>query len=232
MIVIYLITNLLNGKGYVGQTVNMKRRWKEHRRAGNSSQYLSRAIAKYGRRNFDIQTLCSVDTQQQADNMEMVWIVALRTSEKTFGYNVQLGGAGHSRHSEETKKRISESMKTRGVAPSLEIRTLGHMANTGRVVTPETKEKMRAAKLGIPASLETRSRMSVSQRKRGPNSPEVRANKKMAAMKRGINAEHRAALTAARWTPSARKKFSDSQRGAMNPNFGKNKIALMPGAPA
>ena len=54
--VIYLITNLLNGKKYVGQTIQrLNIRMNHHRRGGDL--YIDRAIRKYGRENFKVEVL-------------------------------------------------------------------------------------------------------------------------------------------------------------------------------
>ena len=53
---IYKITNLVNGKSYVGQTIRtIEERWKQHIKdsKGNKDDfYLHRAIRKYGKENF------------------------------------------------------------------------------------------------------------------------------------------------------------------------------------
>lgn len=53
---IYKITNLLNGKIYIGQSIHIEKRWKEH--CQNSSKSLiGQAIQKYGKENFSFQIL-------------------------------------------------------------------------------------------------------------------------------------------------------------------------------
>ena len=55
---IYKITNMINGKCYVGQAVNIKRRWKKHKEVAFNnkdpgySYPLYQAIRKYGLENF------------------------------------------------------------------------------------------------------------------------------------------------------------------------------------
>lgn len=62
-------------------------------------------------------------------------------------WNRTTGGDGSTglKHSAESRKRISESRK-------------------GRIVSPETREKIRIAKLGVPQPLEVRRKMSESKR--------------------------------------------------------------------
>ena len=61
---IYLITNNINGKKYVGKTeLSIKKRWKQHikdsKREKCEIRPLYRAIRKYGQNNFSI---CEIDT--------------------------------------------------------------------------------------------------------------------------------------------------------------------------
>lgn len=53
---IYLIMNQINGKGYVGQAVNIEERWKQHKYRLNGqyhgNKHLQNAWNKYGKDNF------------------------------------------------------------------------------------------------------------------------------------------------------------------------------------
>lgn len=53
---IYKIENLINGKIYIGQSIHIEKRWKEHCRASSES-LISKAIKKYGKENFSFQIL-------------------------------------------------------------------------------------------------------------------------------------------------------------------------------
>lgn len=55
MIGIYKITNRINGKSYVGQSINMEKRFKEH--LYKQDTYIDRAIHKYGKDNFNFEIL-------------------------------------------------------------------------------------------------------------------------------------------------------------------------------
>jgi group I intron endonuclease len=62
---IYKITNNINKKVYIGQTNNLKKRWNEHKRLGNSNNSskksinskLYSAMKKYGVENFTIEVI-------------------------------------------------------------------------------------------------------------------------------------------------------------------------------
>ena len=106
---IYLITNLVNGKKYVGQTTKtIEWRWNSHIRDAYSNgtgwvSLIDRAIRKYGVENFTVQELEQVvqQTREYLDQREIYWIRHLKTCVRVYGseagYNVSHGG--HSSHS-------------------------------------------------------------------------------------------------------------------------------------
>ena len=111
---IYLRTNLFNGKQYVGQTNDFKQReydWK-CLKAIYANKYLSCARMKYGFDNFKVEILRECDTQKELNEWEKYYINELNTK-KPNGYNLTDGGNGVSgfKHSEESKKKMSDSTK-------------------------------------------------------------------------------------------------------------------------
>lgn len=73
MIGIYKITNLINGHCYIGQSINIFRRWKTHinsafKRTSHSHQYpLQKSIRKYGVENFKFEILCECSIPELTD---------------------------------------------------------------------------------------------------------------------------------------------------------------------
>lgn len=96
MVGIYIITNKTNGKSYIGQSVNIKKRiqehfWKAH--LPNEISYnsaLHQAIRKYGDDNFEWRILeeCSTDV---IDERERILIQEYNTLSPN-GYNILDGG--------------------------------------------------------------------------------------------------------------------------------------------
>ena len=103
---IYLITNSVNQKVYVGQTwMGIEKRFADHKSDRDSNQYskLHRAMRKHGKDNFYIQLLTVANTQETADYWE-VYFIAKYDSLRS-GYNIRAGG-NHGRHSEATKTKM------------------------------------------------------------------------------------------------------------------------------
>lgn len=86
---IYVITNTLNGKQYVGQHKGTKL---DHKYWG-SGELILFAIKKYGLSNFKREILDWCDSLQELNKREKFWIKQLGTFSK-HGYNLSEGGAG------------------------------------------------------------------------------------------------------------------------------------------
>ncbi len=111
--IIYLITNLVNGKVYVGQTTrSLEVRWKGHcSGATRGWNYpICKAIRKYGPESFSIKNLATCETQEWSDYLEKVWILLYDSRNRTKGYNVRSGG-DTSPMAESTRKQLSELSK-------------------------------------------------------------------------------------------------------------------------
>lgn len=121
---IYKITNISNGKIYVGQAVSHILNHKRYRPYGhegrfrchiseafsskkNQSHYLNNAIRKYGVNDFVVELLecCEID---KSDEREIHYIKELNSLFPN-GYNLKNGG-GVFTHSDESKKRVSNGV--------------------------------------------------------------------------------------------------------------------------
>lgn len=95
---IYLITNKVNGKKYVGQTIHLVYdRWKEHRRDAkdNKRTALHGAIRRYGADSFNVETIDKADTVEGLDEKEKFYIQKYETEDPDMGYNLKPGGQGY-----------------------------------------------------------------------------------------------------------------------------------------
>lgn len=95
---IYLITNKLNNKKYVGKTAqdDPNNRWKEHQRDYTRPQReqrpLYKAMIKYGIENFEYQLLEEVDNSKL--NEREMYYIDLYNTFGSDGYNATMGGDG------------------------------------------------------------------------------------------------------------------------------------------
>lgn len=112
---VYLITNTVNGMRYVGQTARtLDARWWQHcHKKQTNCHYLHRAIQKYGKESFFVEVLCELPNEQITDEMEEYFINRYCTLAPN-GYNLMTGGRAP-RHNELTRKKMSASHK--GIRP-------------------------------------------------------------------------------------------------------------------
>ena len=92
---IYVITNINNGKRYVGQTSrDIETRFSEHIWETRGNSYLHNAIQAEGAQNFKIELIEQVPLEQ-LDDRERYWIKEYNTCDKNKGYNIAPGGKGY-----------------------------------------------------------------------------------------------------------------------------------------
>lgn len=107
--IVYLVTNKVNGKQYVGMTSqNLEDRWYYHCRGKNKCRLLGNAINKYGHKSFIIEELASCKTFEDLKATETYLIEYLNTMSPN-GYNLTNGGHVRGISSQETKDLISKS---------------------------------------------------------------------------------------------------------------------------
>lgn len=89
---IYKIENKINGKIYIGQSVNIERRWRDHKvRSKNENDILYQEIREYGIDFFDFSILEEC-LQNELYEKEIYWINFYDSYNN--GYNKTLGGLG------------------------------------------------------------------------------------------------------------------------------------------
>ena len=105
---IYKITNIVDGKVYIGQTVvDYERRIGVHfsklKKGSHNNLHLQRAFIKYGEENFlpALVTTCSIE---EIDDIEKYWIKYYK--EKNLSYNIEDGGNYIKKISKETKEKL------------------------------------------------------------------------------------------------------------------------------
>lgn len=92
---IYKITNKINGKSYIGQSIYIERRWKDEKCAisnPNDNEYnrvITQAFRKYGIENFEFEVIEECE-KEKLNEREKYWIDYYDTYHN--GYNSTVGG--------------------------------------------------------------------------------------------------------------------------------------------
>jgi group I intron endonuclease len=136
---IYVITNIINGKLYIGYSKDPHKRWIAHKAASNVKkplQYIHRAMRKYNYNNFIFDIIEQHPTKTLCREAEIFYIAYFKFLGQKL-YNVTTGGEAASglKHTEATKEKMRQA-------------SLGKRYNLGYKHTPETKEKMGKAQRG------------------------------------------------------------------------------------
>ena len=116
---IYKILNTINGKFYIGSSVNLRKRLYEHFRelelGIHTNKHLQNAWIKYGKQGFKFQVIKTIDktTNKELRDLETYYIQKTKCYIPTIGYNSVPGGIGTYGIpcSEEKKLKISEANK-------------------------------------------------------------------------------------------------------------------------
>jgi hypothetical protein len=205
---VYQITNTVNGKRYVGQTVqSLSRRWAQHCKSAGCCA-LNNAIKKYGPDNFSIEAICEPPTTELMNELE-VYYIQRYNSLTPNGYNLMTGGPAP-RHSEETRRKLS-------------------IFNQGKVIPEETRKKMSESKIGVRPSEESCKKMSES---RMGFRPTKESRKKMSESKTGISLPEETrkkisrSLMGIKPSEETRKKISLANKGRSLSVEHKQKISV------
>jgi len=251
--IVYKVTNKVNEKMYVGQTVkSLSIRISEHIHDALKSKdnvYFHNAIRKYGKENFIWKIIAECNSFEELNKAEIEMIGKYNTFEN--GYNLTKGGEGilgrfgkkapmyGKKHSEKTRKRISELLKGEGHPMygkhlSEEVRQKISIANKGKShlkgrdssrygkhQSKECKEKISRAKKGTKHTEESKRKISLSIS--GENNPmwgkhhTEETKKKIGLANSGKNS----AWYGRKHTKETIKKMSKAQKGERNHNYDK-----------
>ena len=168
---VYVIVCSESMKIYVGQHKGddlqhyLQQKMYEARKRLKSRSHLYAALRKYPRETWSIHALMHHSTRDDLDYWERHFIRVLKTQHPDVGYNICDGGEGFTGlHSEKAKRKIGD--KSRAWRASLtgqqrqeHNRKTGD-AQKGKVIAPESIEKMRAALTGIAHTPEHCARQS------------------------------------------------------------------------
>ncbi len=167
MACIYLATNRINGRQYVGcttYTLAFRRHAHEKVAATRPNTYFTRALRKYGPDAFDWEEVYSDVPKEDLPRLEAE-CVAWYGTKAPGGYNLTDGGEGTSGYvyTDEVRARMKE------LANRPENIARVKATHTGRKASPETLERMRLVHTGKGHSEKTRKKIGDVQRGRKQN---------------------------------------------------------------
>lgn len=111
---IYLTTNLINNKKYIGKSTFKS----NHSSYLGSGTLLKKAIEKYGRNNFSKEILQYADTKEELEKMEEYWIEKYKAVEDENYYNIKptsIGGNTFIYLTPEQQEKIKEQCRINGL---------------------------------------------------------------------------------------------------------------------
>lgn len=213
--IIYKVTNKINGKIYIGQTVkSLAKRKSGHlwlARKDNTHSIFLRAINKYGEGAFDWAKICDCYTREELDYCENYYINFFKTNNLDKGYNLVKGrGRSGYEQSKDTKDKISKKAFER----------LGNPVNNpmyGKQHSEETKtlisDALKGKFCGKDNPFYGKKHTKVSRSKMSEN----RFGIKNHFYGKHLTASHRNKISEANkgrvFTKEHRKRISDSKKG-------------------
>lgn len=163
--IIYMATNNINGKVYIGQTIGtLEQRKTQHISKGNNNgnYYFHNALRKYGTDNFYWILLNECDNIDTLNQLEQYYISCYNSM--NVGYNLTSGGLNYI-VSDKTKQRMSKNSPDRSGKnnPMYGIRCYGEdNPMYGKHHSDEVNEKNRKAHLDKTVSDKTRKKLSIA----------------------------------------------------------------------
>ena len=136
---IYITTNMVNGKKYIGQK-KFGRKWEDYLGSG---KYFKNALNKYGKDYFKREIIAIAYNKDKLDELEIGFIMEHDATNSSEYYNISRGGGSNA-----------------GIFVSQETRNKISSANKGKIVSEETRQKLRDANIGKTRSEETKLKMS------------------------------------------------------------------------
>lgn len=139
---IYRITNMINGKTYIGQH-NYTKTNDDYMGSGT---ILKKAIKKYGENNFRKEILISKIPNRKYANKAEINLIKIEKRHNKAEYNITRGGEGFTgNHREDSKRKIGKSLIGNQHAKG---KLYGNQNAKGNVLSKETREKMGKSRLG------------------------------------------------------------------------------------
>lgn len=176
MYTVYQHKNKINGKVYIGITMQEpEQRWR-HGEGYKLSPHFYAAIQKYGWDNFEHNILYQNLTKEEACKKEQELIAKYNSMDREFGYNSTSGGNIFTMN-KETKQKISQAL-------------MGNKNGLGHPCSEEKKKKISEAQKGKHLTEEHKQKLSEAAKKRHtPCSEQAKENIRKASHKKPVYCE-------------------------------------------
>lgn len=114
---VYIIINLIDGKYYVGQSLDVYNRLRQHKQdlsqGMHDNPYLQNSFTKHGSSNFSFELLEDY-SEEFLLSMEHYWCNLLNSHDRSYGYNIRpTHPHGKCHHSAETVEKITTKMRNK-----------------------------------------------------------------------------------------------------------------------
>lgn len=110
---VYSITNIENGKKYIGSTINFDKRKKQHLNGLKGSYHENRLLQRdfdiYGESSFVFEIICETESEDERFKIEESIIQKLKTFEQDVGYNLSIDGRGKYILTEKTREKMRQN---------------------------------------------------------------------------------------------------------------------------
>lgn len=165
---VYCIENIQSGKKYIGHSINIEKRWNEHKSALNTNRHensrLQNAWNKYGEGVF-IHTILSECEEEYLASEEHWWCVMTNVCNREYGYNIRpTHPYNKPTLSQDSRKKLSEAQKEvwkndTQRSENQSKRMKGKQYGKGHIITPEDRIKINEGKKNAYYSPESRKSM-------------------------------------------------------------------------
>lgn len=160
---IYIVTNTVNGKQYVGITNSLAKRWNRHKNAKGSAPALHAAIKKYGLDAFVFSHIADAFDSEAAKNIEIM-LIAEHNTIAPHGYNLTSGGDGTLNPSDEVRQKLSDSHKGK-------VQSEATKAKRSESLKKAYAEGRRSSNAGIKWSMSEAGKEKIRAAKTGEKNP-------------------------------------------------------------
>ncbi len=115
--IIYYIRNKINGKGYIGQTIqSFHKRYGKIWYKAHRDNYFSRALKFHGQENFEVFILeNSIFDRRELNRLEKYYINFYKTRDRKYGYNLREGGDRYYIHTQNILEKLALARKKNNI---------------------------------------------------------------------------------------------------------------------